>query len=254
MNDILKGKKALILGLASDKSIAYGIADQFHRQGAELALTYANDRFKPRVEKFADEFGATITHPCDVTSDDEINALFEHIQTQWDHVDIIVHAVAFAERALLEGSYISNLNRAGFSQAHDVSSYSLAAVVKAATPLLKNSSIMTLSYIGAHRAVPNYNVMGVAKASLEANVRYLAYALGPEGHRVNAISAGPIKTLSASGIKGFKDMLAIEVERNPMRRLTTIDDVGHTAVFLGSDMANAITGEVIYVDQGAHIL
>lgn len=254
MNDILKGKKALIFGLASDKSIAYGIAEQFHQQGAELALTYANERFKPRVQKFAEQFGATITHPCDVTSDDEINALFKHIAGQWDHIDIIVHAVAFAERSLLEGSYITNLNREGFNEAHDVSSYSLAAIVKAANPLLNNSSIMTLSYIGANRAIPNYNVMGVAKASLEANVRYLAYALGPEGHRVNAISAGPIKTLSASGIKGFKDMLAMETERNPMRRLTTIKDVGHTAVFLGSDMANAITGEVIYVDQGAHIL
>ena len=254
MNDILKGKKALIFGLASDKSIAYGIAEQFHQQGAELALTYANERFKPRVQKFAEQFGATMTHPCDVTSDDEINALFKHIAGQWDHIDIIVHAVAFAERSLLEGSYITNLNREGFNEAHDVSSYSLAAIVKAANPLLNNSSIMTLSYIGANRAIPNYNVMGVAKASLEANVRYLAYALGPEGHRVNAISAGPIKTLSASGIKGFKDMLAMETERNPMRRLTTIKDVGHTAVFLGSDMANAITGEVIYVDQGAHIL
>lgn len=252
--NILKGKKALILGVASEKSIAYGIANQLHAQGAELAFSFLNDRFKSRVENIAAKFNSNLVHPCDVSSDQAIDNLMSWIEGEWQEFDILVHAIAFASKELLDGDYLRPMSRDGFLNAHDISSYSLTALCQKARPILRNGSIITLSYLGSERTIPNYNVMGVAKASLEANVRYLAYTLGPEGHRVNAISAGPIRTLSASGIKGFKSMLEHDENTNPMRRLTTIDDVGNSAVFLGSELSRAITGEVIYVDNGAHLL
>lgn len=252
---LLDGKKALILGVASDKSIAYGIAKQFNLHGAEIGLTYLNDRFKSRIEDMAkNQFNASFTFPCDVSSDDEIDRLFDAVSNQWGKFDILVHAIAHAPRELLNGDYLEPLTRKGFLDAHDISSFSFAAVTQKARPLLVNGSVMCLSYIGSQRTIQNYNIMGVAKASLEANVRYLANTLGPENHIVNAISAGPIRTLSASGIKGFKSMLEYDEQTNPMRRLTTIEDVGNTAVFLGSDLSRAVTGETLYVDNGAHIL
>ena len=252
---LLQGKKALVLGIASEKSIAYGIAKQLHNHGAELGLTYLNERFKSRIENMAtNQFNNAFTFPCDVTSDTEINNLFEAVEAHWGQFDILVHAIAHASRELLDGDYLNPLTRKGFLDAHDVSSYSFTAITQKARPLLKDGSVMALSYIGSQRTIPNYNVMGVAKASLEANGRYLANTLGPENHTVNAISAGPIRTLSASGIKGFKSMLEYDEKTNPMRRLTTIEDVGNAAVFLSSNLSRAITGEVIYVDNGAHIL
>lgn len=253
--NLLENKKALILGVASEKSIAYGIAKELHAHGAELGLTYLNDRFKSRIEDMAkNQFNANFTHPCDVTNDEEIDNLFSAVQKHWGTFDILVHAIAHAPRELLDGDFLNPLTRKGFLDAHDISSYSFAAVTQKARPLLTNGSVITLSYIGSQRTIPNYNIMGVAKASLEANVRYLANTLGPENHTVNAISAGPIRTLSASGIKGFKSMLEYDQQTNPMRRLTTIEDVGKTAVFLSSDLSRAVTGEVIYVDNGAHLL
>ena len=202
----LSGKKALIVGIASNRSIAYGIAKAMHREGAELAFSYANDRLQPRVEKFAAEFDSNIVLPCDVAEDDEITSLFEQLGTRWGALDALVHSVAFAPREALAGDYLENLDREGFRIAHDISSYSLAAMAKAARPMMQNTdgSIITMSYLGSERALPNYNIMGVAKASLEANVRYLAAALGPEGIRVNSISAGPLKTLASAGIGSFK--------------------------------------------------
>ncbi|MDJ0777382.1 MAG: enoyl-ACP reductase [Gammaproteobacteria bacterium] len=252
----LAGKKALIVGIASNRSIAYGIAQAMHREGAELAFSYANDKLKPRVEKFAAEFGSDITLPCDVTDDDEINGLFAELGKRWGQLDALVHSVAFAPREALAGDYLENLDREGFRIAHDISSYSLAAMAKAARPLMQSGagSIITMSYLGAQRALPNYNVMGVAKASLEANVRYLAAAMGPEGIRVNSISAGPIKTLAAAGIGDFKKILD-EVSTNaPLRRNVTIEDVGNVGAFLCSDLAGGITGENIYVDSGYNIV
>ncbi len=252
----LAGKKALIVGIASNRSIAYGIAQAMHREGAELAFSYANDKLKPRVEKFAAEFGSGITLPCDVTDDAEIDALFADLGKHWGQLDALVHSVAFAPREALAGDYLDNLDREGFRIAHDISSYSLAAMAKAARPLMQggSGSIITMSYLGAQRALPNYNVMGVAKASLEANVRYLAAAMGPEGIRVNSISAGPIKTLAAAGIGDFKKILD-EVSTNaPLRRNVSIEDVGNVAAFLCSDLAGGITGEKIYVDSGYNIV
>ena len=255
MTNLLKNKRALILGVASNKSIAYGIAKQLHHHGAEIGLTYLNDRFKDRIETMAkEEFSHAFTYPCDVSQDTQIDELFDAIKNHWGQFDVLVHAIAFAPRELLDGDFLDPLTREGFHVAHEVSSYSLAALAQRARPLLNNGSIITLSYIGSQRAIPNYNIMGVAKASLEANVRYLARALGPENHTVNAISAGPIRTLSASGIKGFKGKLDHDEQTNPMRRLTTIEDVGNTAVFLASDLSRAVTGEVLYVDNGTHIL
>ena len=249
---MLDGKRALIIGVASNRSIAWGIAQAMHREGAELAFTYQNEKLRERVEKFAAELGSGITLPCDVADDSQIQALFEQLSTHWDGLDILVHSVAFAPRELLEGGYLDNLDRAGFLLAHDISSYSLAGLAKQARPLMqgRQGALLTLSYIGAVRAMPNYNVMGVAKASLEANVRYLAANLGPEGIRVNAISAGPIRTLAASGIKGLKDFLA-QVEQNaPLRRNVTIEEVGNVGAFLCSDLASGVTGEITYVDCG----
>ncbi len=248
----LTGKKALIVGLASNRSIAWGIAQAMHREGAELAFTYQNDRLKPRVEKLAAECDSDIVIPCDVASDEQIEAVFDHLDDYWDHVDILIHSVAFAPRDQLEGDFLTAVNREGFRIAHEISSYSFAALAKAALPMMegRDGALLTLSYLGAERAVPNYNVMGLAKASLEANVRYMASSLGPDGIRVNGISAGPIRTLAASGISDFKSMLDKFSQVAPLRRNVTIEEVGNTAAFLCSDLASGITGEIIHVDCG----
>ena len=248
----LAGKRALIVGVASNRSIAWGIAQAMHREGAELAFTYQGDKLKPRVEKMAAELGSSLTLPCDVESDAEIAAVFESLQQHWDGLDIVVHSVAYAPREALEGDYLEGISRENFRIAHDISSYSFAALAKAARPLMQNrrGALITMTYLGGVRAVPNYNVMGVAKASLDANVRYLAQTLGPEGTRVNAISAGPIRTLAASGIKNFRKMLDNFEQIAPLRKCVTIEEVGNTAAFLCSDLASGITGEIVYVDGG----
>jgi enoyl-[acyl-carrier protein] reductase I len=252
----MAGKRALIVGVASDRSIATGIADAFAREGAELAFTYQTEKLKPRVDKLAAKHGSSMTFPLDVASDDEIDALFEAIGKQWDGIDVLVHSVGFAPRDQLDGTFIEAVTREGFQIAHDISSYSLAALAKAALPLMqnRNSSILTLTYLGAVKAVPHYNVMGLAKASLEANVRFLAADLGPRGIRVNAISAGAIKTLAAAGISGFRKMLSHMEKVSPIRRTVTIDDVGNAAAFLCSDLAAGIAGEILYVDGGYNII
>jgi enoyl-[acyl-carrier protein] reductase I len=248
----LNGKRALIVGLASNRSIAWGIAQAMHREGAELAFTYQNDKLQPRVEGFAAELGSSHCFPMDVGVDGEIEAAFAALGQRWDGLDIVVHSVAYAPRDQLEGRYIDVINRDGFRIAHDISSYSFAALARAARPLMRGrpGALLTMSYLGAVRAIPNYNVMGLAKASLEANVRFLAQDLGPEGIRVNAISAGPIKTLAAAGISGFRAMLAHVAARSPLRRNVSIEDVGNAAAFLCSDLAAGITAEVLYVDCG----
>ena len=249
---LLKNKRVLIVGVASNRSIAWGIAQAMHREGAELAFTYQNDKLRERVEKFAAELGSEITVPCDVSSDEQIQSVFEHLDDYWDGLDILVHSVAFAPKEQLEGDYLENVTREGFITAHEISSYSFSALGDAAREMMKgrNGSMLTLSYIGAVRAMPNYNVMGLAKASLEANVRYMASSLGPEGIRVNAISAGPIRTLAASGIKGLREFLTQVENKAPFRRNVTIEEVGNAAAFLCSDHASAITGEITYVDCG----
>ncbi|MDA3807791.1 MAG: enoyl-ACP reductase [Thiomicrorhabdus sp.] len=252
----LTGKKVLVIGVANNKSIAYGIAKQMHAQGAEIALTYQNERLKSRVEKIAEEFGSSIVLPLDVANDDEINSVFTELAKSWtDGLDTLVHSVAFAPRTELEGRMIDASTREGFSIAHDISAYSLTACTKAAYEMLKakNGSVITLSYLGAERVVPNYNVMGIAKASLEATVRYLAADLGQDGIRVNAVSAGPIRTLAAAGIKDFRSMLDKAAAATPLRRNVTIEEVGNTAAFLCSDLASGITGEITYVDGGYNI-
>ena len=249
----LTGKRALIFGVASNRSIAWGIAKAMHREGADLAFAYMGERLRERVEKLAGECDSDIVVPCDVEDDEQIEAVFEHLDDYWDSLDIIVHSVAFAPKEMLEGDYLDNISRDGFNTAHDISSYSLAAIAKAGRHMLQNredASIITMSYLGAVRAFPGYNVMGLAKASLEANVRYLAHSLGPEGIRVNAISAGPIKTLAAKGISGFNKIIEHVVKSAPLRRNVTIDEVGNTSAFLCSSLASGITGEVIYVDAG----
>jgi enoyl-[acyl-carrier protein] reductase I len=249
---MLAGRKILITGLLSSRSIAYGIARACAREGAGLAFTYVNDDLKDRVVKLAAEFGTSPVLPCDVTRDDQIAALFERLGGEWGGVDGVVHAIAFAPREALSGDFLAGLTREGFAVAHDVSAYSFAALAKAARPLMqgRRGALLTLTYLGAIRAVPNYNVMGLAKASLEANVRYLAQCLGPEGIRVNAISAGPIKTLAAAGISGFSKILHFVEKSAPLRRNVTIDEVGNVAAFLLSDLASAVTGEITYVDCG----
>lgn len=251
----LANKRALIVGLASNRSIAWGIAQAMQREGAELAFTYQGEKLRERVEKMAQECGARLTMPCDVGSDEQITQVFETLGKSWDGLDIIVHSVAFAPAEELKGSYLENASREGFRIAHDISSYSLSALAKAGRGMMqgRNGSIITLSYLGAERAVPNYNVMGLAKASLEANVRYLAYGLGQEGIRVNGISAGPIRTLAAAGIADFRSMLDYVEKRTPLRRNVTIDEVGNVAAFLSSDLASAITGEIVHVDCGFSI-
>jgi enoyl-[acyl-carrier protein] reductase I len=248
----MSGKRALVVGLASTRSIAHGIAAAFHREGAELAFTYQNEKLKPRVEKMAAEFGSSLTFPLDVAHDSEIDDMFAALRKEWDSLDVLVHSVGFAPRDQLAGTYIESVTREGFQIAHDISSYSLAALAKAALPMMegRNSAILTLSYLGAVRAVPNYNVMGLAKASLEANVRFLAADLGPRGIRVNAISAGAIKTLAAAGISGFRKMLSHMQQVSPIRRNVTPEDVGNAAAFLCSDLAAGIAGEILYVDGG----
>jgi len=251
----LSGKRALIVGLASNRSIAWGIAQAMHREGAELAFTYQNDKLKSRVEKMAEECGSRLSFPCDVASDDEITNVFSSLRDHWDGLDIIVHSVAFAPADELEGDFMDVATREGFRIAHDISSYSFTALAKAGRAMLRgrNGALLTLSYLGAERVLPNYNVMGLAKASLEANVRYMAANLGPEGIRVNAISAGPIRTLAASGIKKFRSMLKYNEQNTPMRRNVTIEEVGNVAAFLCSDLASGVTGEITYVDAGYNI-
>jgi len=248
----LAGKRALILGVASNRSIAWGIAQAMHREGAELALTYQNDKLQPRAEKMAAELRSSITLPYDVERDADIDGLFEALKQHWDGLDILVHSIAYAPREALEGDFLEGISRENFRIAHDISSYSFAALAKAARPLMKGrrGSLITMTYLGGVRATPNYNVMGLAKASLDANVRYLAQTLGPEGTRVNAISAGPIRTLAASGIKNFRKMLDTFEHIAPMRKCVTIEEVGNAAAFLCSDLASGITGEILYVDSG----
>lgn len=248
----LTGKNALIIGLASNRSIAYGIASAMRREGAELAFTYQGERLQERVERLAAEFDSNVTIPCDVASDEQIEAVFTHLDDYWDHVDIIVHSVAFAPSTELEGDFLDSVTREGFRIAHDISSYSLAALAKAGRNMMegRNAAIITLSYLGAERVIPNYNVMGLAKASLEANVRYLANSLGPDNIRVNAISAGPIRTLAAAGITDFRKMLDHSERYSPLRRNVTTEEVGNVAAFLCSDLASGITGEIVYVDGG----
>lgn len=248
----LTGKRALITGVMSNRSIAYGIAEAMKREGAELAFTYVNDDMKDRVTKLATPFKPSAIVPCDVGSDASINTLFSELHKVWDGFDILVHCIAYAPADQLEGDFINNVNREGFRIAHDISAYSLCALAKGARPFMqkRNGAIAALTYLGSERAVVNYNTMGLAKASLEAAVRYSAQALGPEGIRVNGISAGPIRTLAASGIKGFRKMLDHNAKVAPLRRNVTTEEVGNVVAFLCSDLASAITGEITYVDCG----
>jgi enoyl-[acyl-carrier protein] reductase I len=253
----LTGKRALIVGVASQRSIATGIAEAMHREGAELAFTYQTEKLLSRVQAAAEEYGGSkIILPCDVADDAQIDAVFSELAKHWDGFDILVHSVGFAPREAIEGGFLDGLTRENFRIAHDISAYSLSALAKAARPMMqgRNGSILTLSYLGAERALANYNVMGVAKAALEASVRYLALNLGPEGTRVNAISAGPIKTLAAAGIANFRKMLGHVEDYAPLRRSVTIEDVGNVAAFLCSDLAAGVTGEITYVDAGYNIL
>jgi enoyl-[acyl-carrier protein] reductase I len=253
----LTGKRALIVGVASQRSIANGIAEAMHREGAELAFTYQTEKLLSRVEAAAAEYGGSkIILPCDVADDAQIEAVFTELAKHWDGFDILVHSVGFAPREAIEGGFLDGLTRENFRIAHDISAYSLSALAKAARPMMqgRNGSILTLSYLGAERALANYNVMCVAKAALEASVRYLALNLGPEGTRVNAISAGPIKTLAAAGIANFRKMLGHVEDYAPLRRSVTIEDVGNVAAFLCSDLAAGVTGEITYVDAGYNIL
>jgi enoyl-[acyl-carrier protein] reductase I len=252
----LQNKKILVTGIASNRSIAYGIAKAMHREGAELAFTYQNEKLQKRVEKFATELDATICLPLDVSSDDSIAAMFSELGKHWDGLDSLVHSIGFAPRDQLEGSFVDAVTREGFLTTHDISAYSFAALAKAARPMMagRNASLVTMTYLGAVRTVPNYNVMGVAKAALEATTRYLADFMGPDGIRVNAVSAGPIRTLAASGINNFRSMLAEAEKKTPLRRNVTIDEVGNATAFLCSDLASGITGDVLYVDSGYHII
>ncbi|MDR3416190.1 MAG: enoyl-ACP reductase [Nevskia sp.] len=248
----LSGKKALITGIASERSIATGITEAMRREGAELAFTYQGEKLKSRVEEVAHESGSSIVMPLDVTRDAEITAVFDTLKEKWGGIDVVVHSIGFAPRELLAGGYLDTVTREGYALAHDISAYSFAALGKAARPLMQGhqAAMLTLTYLGSERYIPMYNVMGAAKASLEANVRYMAAELGPEGIRVNAISAGPIKTLAAAGIKGFRGMLSHAEKSSALRRNVTIEEVGNTAAFLCSDLASGITGEIIYVDAG----
>jgi len=249
---MLTDKKILITGLLSNRSIAYGIARACQREGATLAFTYVNADLKDRVVKLAADFGSTPVLPCDVAEDEQIAALFDALGREWGGLDGLLHSIAFAPREALAGDFLGGLSRDAFKVAHDISSYSFAALAKGARPLMqgRHAALLTLTYLGAVRTIPNYNIMGLAKASLEANVRYLAQNLGPEGIRVNAISAGPIKTLAAAGIGGFSKILHFVEKHAPLRRNVTIDEVGNVAAFLLSDLASAVTGEITYVDCG----
>jgi len=253
---LLSGKKILVTGIISNRSIAFGIAKAARREGAELALTYQNERFKDRVTDMARELGSGLALPCEVTSDSEIQNLFDKLKGEWQTLDGLVHAIAFAPREAIEGDFLEGVSRAAFATAHDISSYSFAALAKGALPLLsKSASLLTLTYLGAERVVPNYNTMGLAKASLEAAVRYMASSLGPKGIRVNGISAGPIKTLAAAGIGGFGKILKFVEANAPLRRNVTTEEVGNVAAFLLSDLASAVTGEILHVDSGfSHVV
>jgi enoyl-[acyl-carrier protein] reductase I len=248
----LAGKKVLIVGIASKLSIATGIANAFHREGAEIALTYQNEKLKKRVEDFGSAYNSELILPLDVADDQQIAATFDRIKEAWGGIDIVVHSVGFAPADELNGDYVEATTREGFKVAHDISSYSFVALAKYARPLMqgRNSALLTLTYLGSEKVIPNYNVMGLAKASLEANVRYMASSLGPEGIRVNAISAGPIRTLAASGVKSFRKMLSETEKQTPLRRNVTIDEVGNAAAFLCSDLASGISGEILFVDGG----
>lgn len=249
---LLSGKKALIVGVASKHSIAYAIADAFHREGAELAFTYQGEKLGERVKKMAAEWESNLCFPCDVSSDDEIDTVIRDLGQSWDGIDILIHSVGFAPAEELNGDYLDVTSREGFRIAHDISAYSFVALAKAAKPMMegRQGAMLTLTYHGSQQTLPNYNVMGLAKASLEASVRYLAGSTGPEGIRVNSISAGPIKTLAASGIKSFRKMLKKNAERAPLKRNITAAEVANTAVFLCSDMASGVTAQNIYVDGG----
>lgn len=248
----LAGKRILILGLLSNRSIAYGIAKACRAQGAELAFTYQNERFKERITEMAAEFGSSLVFPCDVVDDAQISQLMTDLGQHWDKFDGLVHAIAYAPREAIAGDFLEGCTRENFAMAHDISAYSLVALARAALPMMegRHGAMVTLSYLGAVRAVPNYNTMGVAKASLEASVRYLAESVGPRGIRVNGISAGPIKTLAAAGIKGFSSILSAVEAAAPLRRNVTIEEVGNAAAFLLSPLASGITGEITYVDAG----
>ncbi len=251
----LNAKRALIVGVASNRSIAWGIAKAMHAQGAELAFTYQTERLRERVEKLAAEVDSDLCLPCDVASDEQIEAVFEQLGKRWDGLDIIVHAVAYAPREALSGDYLESVSREAFQISQDVSAYSFSALAKSGRKMLRpGGALLTLTYLGAERVVPNYNVMGMAKASLEANVRYMAAALGPQGVRVNAISAGPIKTLAAAGISDFRSFLEHAEAVSPLRKNVTIDEVGNLAAFLCSDLSSAVTGEVIFADAGFNIV
>jgi len=248
----MSDKKVLITGMLSNRSIAYGIAKAMHREGAALAFTFQGEGVKDRVTALAAEFGSDLIFPCDVTNDEQIDSLFGDLGKRWDGLDGIVHSIAFAPREALSGDYLDSITRDAFRVAHDISSYSFAALAKRGLPLMtgRKAALLTLSYLGAERSMPNYNVMGAAKASLEATMRYMAFSAGPKGIRVNAISAGPIKTLAAAGIGSFGKILAYNEKIAPLRRNVTTEEVGNTAAFLCSDLASGITGEVVYVDAG----
>ena len=248
----LAGKRALIVGVATDRSIAWGIAQAMHREGAELAFTYPNDRMKERVVPLAESLGSKLTMPLDVTVDDQVGASFDLLKREWGQLDAVIHAVAFAPGEALKGNFVDSTSREAFRIAHDVSSYSFTALARGAAPLMagRQGALLTLSYLGAVKSIPSYNVMGLAKASLEAHVRFTAADLGLRGIRVNGISAGPVKTLAAAGIPGFRKMLNRVAEVAPMRRNVTLEDVGNAAAFLCSDLAAGITGEILYVDSG----
>ncbi len=247
----LAGKRLLITGVLSNRSIAYGVARACHAQGAELAFSYQGERFKERITEFAREFGSELVFDCDVSDDAQIAALFSGLAQSWPQFDGLLHSIGFAPRESIAGDFLDGLSREAFRVAHDISAYSFPALAKAALPLLRpNSALLTLTYLGAERVVPGYNTMGLAKASLEASVRYLAASLGPRGIRVNGISAGPIKTLAASGIKGFGKILDVVATNAPLRRNVTIEDVGNVAAFLLSDLASGVTAEITYVDGG----
>ena len=252
---LLQNKNILITGLLSNRSIAYGIAKAAKREGASLAFSYAGEKLKGRTVDLAAEFGSDMVYSCDVSSDEEITGLFSELKKRWDGLDGLVHSIAFAPREALAGDYVDSVSRDAFRIAHDISSYSLSGLAKGGLEMMqgRNGAILTLTYLGAERVFPSYNVMGLAKASLEANVRYLSQSLGPRGIRVNAISAGPIKTLAAAGIGSFGKLLAFTEKNSPLRRNVTIDEVGNAAAFLLSDLASGITGEITYVDAGFNI-
>ncbi len=255
-NGFLNGKNALIMGVLNNRSIAYGIARAMQQQGANIALTYQNEKLLGRVEKVATELNAAFCVECDVSQDENIKNMAVKIKQHWQHIDIVVHSMAFAPADQLKGSYVENATRDSFALANNISSYSFVAIAKELLPLMQNreAAMLTMSYIGASRFVPNYNLMGVAKASLEANVRYMAGDLGQHNIRVNAISAGPVKTLASAGIKDFRKMLNANIEKVPLKRATTITQVGNAAAFLCSELASGITGEVLFVDNGFHML